>query len=76
MVFANAEALLDFERHWALTVLRWYSQVGSEEAQAQALLMNEDTGEMITVLDVIALIEAGFAENGDIVQVEQADTAV
>lgn len=75
MVFANADALQDFERHWAITVLRWYSQMESGTL-GQALLMNENTGDMVTLLEVIALTEAQCSQNRDGEEEEQMDAAV
>lgn len=74
VVFASPDALEHFERHWALSVLRFYSKTESEEQLARAFLVDEDTGERLTLPEVVSLLESACAV-GDSMEEEQTDAA-
>ncbi len=74
VVFASPDALEDFERHWALSVLRFYSKTESEEQLARAFLVDEDTGERLTVPEIVSLLESACADDDDMEE-ERTDAA-
>lgn len=71
MDFASPDDAKDFERHWALSVLRFYSKTECEEELAQVFLVDEYTGERLTVPGIVALLESICADDDDM---EEEDT--
>ncbi|OJT05503.1 hypothetical protein TRAPUB_3681 [Trametes pubescens] len=76
VIFDSPEASQDFERRWVLTVMRLYaSHAESEEIVKESLILNENTGEMLTMSEAMMLIESGCSQAGDRdgMQAEQAE---